>query len=148
MNSHQFASELRPNNLLLIPDYESMWVEKTERGQVLHTCHIVLKADIEIIENLTAPKEDRKSYFPMYLRDNSFRFLGFVEDQLTGISSFSIPQKNILITWDTQNGLIWHENGVPLKHLKIRFAHQLQNYIYDTIGIELNGWSTEELRDK
>lgn len=146
MTPQQFASELRLGNLLLVPDYDYTWFEKTESGHLCHMCSIVLRANQEIIENIIGAKDDRISYHPMLLKGQSFRFLGFVEDSSTGIHSYNIPGKNVLLTWDNQKGLLWHENGVPLKRINIRYAHQLQNYIYDATGIELPGSSTEVLR--
>ena len=143
MTPQQFASELRPGNLLLIPDYNATYSERSPAGgYVMHTFAIVLRATEEIISNLTAPKSEREAYHPMYLREDAFRFLGFKGEEES--YSFQLPEKDVSISWTPACGIIITESGVVLK-TNIRFAHQLQNHLLDTYDFELRGTSTSEM---
>lgn len=142
MTPQQFASELRPGNLLLIPDYNATYSERSPTGFVMHTFAIVLRATEDIISNLTAPKSEREAYHPMYLREDAFRFLGFKAEE--GSYSFQLPEKDISISWTAKCGIVITESGVVLK-TNIRFAHQLQNHLLETYDFELKGTSTAEM---
>ncbi len=146
MTPQQFASELRPGNLLLIPDYEATHAERSPTGGFLmRTYAKVLRASEDIISNLTEPSGEREAYHPLYLREDAFRFLEFTSKE--GIYSFQIPGQNVSISWTQANGVMINENGIPLK-TEIRFAHQLQNHIMDTYGYDLHGISTDEILEQ
>lgn len=143
MTPQQFASELRPGNLLLIPDYNATHAEKSPSGgYLMQTYAIVLRANEEIISNLTAPRSEREAYHPMYLREGAFRFLGFTGKE--GSYSFDLPGMDVSISWTPACGIVITESGVTL-NTDIRYAHQLQNHLLDVYEYELRGTSTIEM---
>jgi hypothetical protein len=106
MKREIFASQLRPGNLILIPDYDNIRVEKKDAFHRVWIAYKVLRVNEEIISDLLNPGKSHLAYHAMALKKDSLKFLGFEEDE-NKIHWYKIPQTTYRVSWDELNGLNW-----------------------------------------